>query len=298
MTDNDFLDALFSLGSDDTTAKKRTTYAKSPIPWVGGKKFSLDYIIPEVEKRLHDKWVEVFGGSGVVSWNVPDTEIMIYNDRYSGVVDFYRTLQNPEMIDKLLDRLDNYTHPHSREEWIRARAGWEDTEDPIARAAQWFYMIKNSVIGKGHSFGRSTHTRPPISIPSSLDIFKPIHYKLKKFTLENLDWRVCLDDFDAQYGVFYLDPPYVSTTAGVYVQGFSQSDLVQMLHKISTMKGTVLLSHYENETIDACDFWDEKISWQVRMGADVLAYTESNHKEQRNKGDIAARECLWIKESV
>lgn len=292
------LDDLFDLGSEDIYTTERTSFDKAPFGWTGGKFESLRFIIPEIRKFLTRKWIDVFGGSGVVSWNVPDCDLMVYNDRYSGVVDFYRVLQNKKLMPELLFRLDTLTPPQSREEWLVARATWCNEIDPVERAAKWFYMTRLSVIGKGQSYARQTNAPAVTKFTPALNLFWPLHAKLQKFNLENLDWRVCIKDFDSPDAVFYLDPPYVSSDQGIYENKFTNDDLQRMLDLIANCKGTVFLSHYENAAIDSCTFWEEKLKWKVHMRGDVKAFTAENNREEKRDVNNIATECLWIKKHV
>lgn len=292
---DDFLNDFFDLGEEDITHVDRTTYERAPFGMPGGKTNSLMHILPRLPVRR--KWVEHFGGSGVISWNRPDTEIMVYNDRYSGVVAFYRCLQSKRYID-LVQRLEHLTPPLSREEWIHARTTWCTETDDIERAAKWFYTIKCSVIGKGQAFARATNSKPPITLPNSLKLFEPLHQKLQGFIIENLDWRVCVKDYDSFDCVHYFDPPYVGTDTGIFEHKFTRENLKELLHCIGNLQGFAALSGYADTDIDACDFWDERISWSVPISSEVMAFTKENNKQKCNRVDYdRAEEVLWLKEA-
>lgn len=294
---DDFLNDLFDLGSDDITHVDRQTFERAPFGMPGGKTNSLKHILPRLPVRR--KWVDHFGGSGVVSWNRPDTEIMVYNDRYSGVVAFYRCLQSKRYYD-LLQRLEHLTPPLSREEWINARATWCHETDDVERAAKWFYMVKNSVIGKGKAFARATNSKPPISLPNSLKLFESLHWKLQGFMIENLDWKVCAKDFDSHDCVHYFDPPYVGTDQSAYDHKWTHTDLQDLLQHISRLQGFAALSGYADSNIDNCDFWDERITWKVPITSEVMAFDDKNQKKGHEfKSEYEyAEEVLWIKEAA
>lgn len=297
---DDFLNDLFDLGSNDDLKDQTRSrrFQKAPFGWVGGKAKSLEHLMPEILDRLQGKWVDVFGGSGIVSLNVPDVKLMVFNDAYSAIVDFYRVLQS-EKFDDLKSYMSECMHPLSREEWIRCRATWCDEHDPVKRAAKWLYMIKNSVIGKGQSFGRATNSSPPIKIPQSLELFQSFHWKLRNFQLENLDFRTCIRDYDSHDAVIYCDPPYVGTDPGIYEHKFKESDLRDLLRLIEHGHGCYLLSGYDSPLIDSMDFWDHRYSWKVRLHSEAQAYTEENYKSDKENVQIVglAEEVLWIKEA-
>lgn len=295
----EMLDDLFDLGDDDITTVNRRQTVKAPFGWVGGKSESLKHMLPIFGRLLKDKWVDVFGGSGIVSWNMPNVRLMVYNDAYSGVYDFYRCLQDERLCDRLIYYIGQLMPPHSREQWYAARDEWCTDKDVVVRAAKWFYMIKGSVISKGKCYGRSTNSKAQISIPNALADFSIIHEKLHSFQLENLDFRTCLKDYDSRNALIYCDPPYIHTDTGIYDVKFSMSDYKDLLRLIGQCSGTVCLSGYPNELADNQSYWTSRETWDVSIRAEAHAYSEQNNKA--DKRDVqtvgVAREVLWIKES-
>ena len=187
--------------------------------------------------------------------------------------------------------------PLGREQWIRARAEWCTETDELIRAAKWYYMIKCSVIQKGASFARGTNSKPPINIPGGIKCFEEVHWILRRFQLENLDFRTCLKDYASPNAVFYCDPPYVGTDSGIYKNKFNQSDLKDLLELIHSLPGTFVLSGYENEFIDKYE-WNKKITWEVPIQAEVRAFSKENNKmdkENVQETDYAT-EVIWVKE--
>ena len=71
---------------------------KPPVKWYGGKRFMLKHIIPLIPK--HKTYVEVFGGSGALLFAKQPSEIEVYNDIHSGVVNLYRVLRDKDKIEK------------------------------------------------------------------------------------------------------------------------------------------------------------------------------------------------------
>lgn len=282
---DDLFDDLMDLGGDDVLDLRRTEYKKAPFGLPGGKSRSLKYILPRLP--LRKKWVDHFGGSGIVSWNRPPCPIMVYNDRYSGVVDFYRVLQS-NRYEELLKRLKDITPPLSREEWLYSRATWCTTDDAVERAARWFYMVKNSVIGKGQAFARATNSRPPIKMQSALELFTSIHQILQSYTIENLDFRTCFKDYDSCDCVHYFDPPYIDTDSSIYEYKWTRRDLNDLLSLIEHAEGFCALSGYADTHIDACDFWTDRVTWKVPLTSDVM--------DVQGKEYEYAEEVLWIKE--
>lgn len=295
---NDLFSDLLDIGHEDLVHTDRTKIVKAAFGWTGGKFNSLKYLLPGIDKRLTTKWIDVFGGSGIVSWNVKEVQLMVFNDAYSGVVDFYKILQS-DRYEELVEYMLKLTPPYSREEWISARANWCDETDTLVRAAKWYYMVNFSTIAKGQSFGRVTNSKISLRYPDS-SVFRNLHWKLRKFILENLDFKVCIKDYASVDAVLYYDPPYINTDGGIYKHKFTKDDMNDLLRLIDSQPGTHILSGYPNEMIDDACNWTKRLEWDVRIHAEVKAYREENNKKDKvNVQSVGlATEVLWLKENV
>lgn len=292
---SDELFNLFSeMGADDHQETKRTVITKAPFPWVGGKCNSLEYLLPHILPRLRGRWIDVFGGSGIVSLNVPKQELMVLNDAYSGVMDFYKVLQSNRW-EELRIYLSTLMPPLSREQWLLARREWCTETDTVVRAAKWFYMFRNSVIGKGQSFGRATDSASPMMLSKALRTFEPIHLMLQNFQLENLDFRTCIRDYDSERAVFYIDAPYLGTDPGIYSGKWNLKDLQDLLRLIGDLKGTVLFSHYPDLLVEKQTFWTGRIEWKSPIHSNVTAFDLNNYRVEEGYRKESAVEVLWIK---
>lgn len=290
----ELFDDLFDM--DDTAAEEtsRSETQRAPYGYVGGKSRSLHRILPHLPYRF--KWVDHFGGSGVVTLNRQESKLEVFNDRWSGVTCFYKCIQKADKCKRLIERLNATCH--SREEFYDCRLQWINEQDEVERAAQWYYMMRSSVIGKGVCFARATNSLAPIVLHSSLQLFMPIHYRFKNILVENLDFETCFKDFDSHDCVHYCDPPYLNTDPGLYCGGWSVDDLERLIRCIRNSHGFVALSHYSHELLDSQTFWTKRITWEVPITAEVQAFTKEN-----NKQDFAhvqnvdyATEVLYIKE--
>lgn len=272
--------------------KSREEYIKAPFSYLGSKKESLPYILPMLPIRKI--WNEVFGGSGIVTLNRKESDLEIFNDRYSGVTSFYRVIKDSDKLDQLIDKLQLTIH--SREEFIWCKTTWEDScNDDVERAYRWYYMMQNSFGGRGKFFGRVIQGKSGIykKINSKLQDFWIIHDRLKKVQIENLDWRQCLLDFDTKDTVHYCDPSYYGTK--YYDYNLSEIEHKELCDRIFDLKGFVALSGYSNPIYDKYP-WSNKISWKVR---DLITTQSINTQgidlNSVKRGKLV--EYLWLKES-
>lgn len=122
---------------------------KPPFTYVGNKQRFLKYIIPRIP--LHKYYGEVFGGSGSVLLSKPISEMEVYNDLDSEVVNFYRVLrENPDELRRLI-----CLTPYSREEYLNSHYS---VDDNLERARRFFIRARMGMSGfqdAKRSFGMS-----------------------------------------------------------------------------------------------------------------------------------------------
>jgi DNA adenine methylase len=295
--DDDLESMLLGIHDDHHEEKAdRQDIQRAPFGYLGSKFKS----IHQLKKHLpySAKWVDHFTGSGIVTLNRQESELEVMNDRYSGIVAFYRCLQDKTKLKALLDRL-NLAPQSSREEFYYCKNTWCDEIDDVERAAKWFYMVRLSVMGKGHCFGRQVN--PPVGFPlaGSLELFWPIHYRLRRVIIENLDFETCFKDYDSENCVHYCDPPYIGTDPGIYAgSSWTRDDLARLLRCCEKARGFVALSGYADEQIDACTFWSKRVTWKIASMAETNAFSEENNKAQYRdiKQKTEVEEVLWIKD--
>lgn len=292
----DLLADLLDIHEDtyEETKADRTTIIRAPFRMAGSKYYSLQHLLPKLPVR--HTWCDHFLGTGIVTLNRPTSRLEVMNDRYGGVVAFYRCVREKAKCDQMLEWLK--INVHSREEFYHCRDIWVHETDDVIRAAKWFYVTNISVIGKGVAFGRATHgpASTAMSYQSVLKLFNLYHSRILNVQLENLDFEQCALDYDSPDTVHYFDPPYIGTGAGVYEHSWSRDDLRRLLRLIPKLKGFCALSGYADEEIDACK-WSNRHTWKVGGGAEVKAFTAENNKEghDNRNTNITSEEVLWIK---
>lgn len=269
---------------------------RAPLVYPGGK----NKLAPEIIKYLpyRKRYIEPFGGSAAVLLARQPCRLEVFNDRYAGIVAFYRCIRDERLLSRLKDRLDKTVH--SREEWQWCKETWEeDTLSDVERAARWYYMTMYSFSRLGRHFGRSTSSNA--RLPSIRDIipeFNDVHKRFKNVQIENLDWYDCITQYDSEESVFYIDPPYLGKDLGIYTNRMTIDDHRNLISLIDRTEGFVALSGYENEIYDSID-WDDRIEWEVKSTMKSYAYTESNCKEQLKGLETreTKKEILWIKDN-
>lgn len=277
---------------EKTKDRKEPTYERAPFGWPGGKAKSIENITPHLPYR--NSYGEPFGGSGAILLSRRPCNLEIYNDRYGGVVAFYRVIRDRAKMDLLLDRLNLCLH--SREEFVWSRDTWKDCEDDVERAARWWYMVTCSFANLGRNFGRALKDKSQFGgkLKSNLRYFSECNLRLQKVQIENLDWRDILNDYDSKQMVWYLDPPYYQTTKGQYECELTQADHEELLERCQKLQGFVALSGYDNPLYSNPRFkWSRKLQWKKYVTSTPLVTAEKGGYEQQRGFQL---ETLWIKE--
>lgn len=271
---------------EDNDKVDRSDIQRAPFPYVGGKTESIKHLRKILPYR--HTWCDHFVGSGVVTLNRNPSKLEIINDRYTGIVSFYRCLRDPVKMQALIQWLE-LTCP-SREEFTDARDTWCEETDDVTRAAKWYYMTRCSISAAGRSWARGTNTQYIPQLHKSLELFYPVHHRLKTVQVENLDAEVCAKEYDQHDCVHYFDPPYLNADCSAYLtpEKWTYDKLDSLLRVISNLKGYVAFSHYQDPHIDKCSFWTHKYSWPV------ATTSRANNVGVQAKG--TATECLWVKE--
>lgn len=291
---DDLFGQLMGLDNQSNDTVIREDYVRAPFGYPGSKAKAVKNILPHLPYT--NMYCEPFGGSGSVLLARNECKLEIFNDRYSGVTSFYRCLQNRETKDALVDRLEFMLH--SREEFIWCRSTWKDCEDIVERAARWYYTVKNSFGSQSLYFGRSRNPKTNFTAKfhNSLADFHSVHERIKNAQIENLDWRVVLNDYNHPECVWYLDPPYYQATRGMYECELPDDDHRELLERIQHLDGFVAISGYPNNLYEKYP-WDKIIVWTQSSTTLGMAFTGSN-----NCGDFKetlkrekAMEVLYIR---
>ena len=248
-------------------------------------------MIPE-----HRTYVEAFGGGGSMLLAKEPSEIEVYNDLNSGLVNFFRVLRD-NIGFKEFQRLVSLT-PYSREEYEAFRNDWEKDEDRIGRAHKWFAVARMSFGGMfGNSFGfsRESSSRGMAQCVSAwlgaIERLPEVCQRILRVIIENKDALDLIKTFDSPKTFFYLDPPYVLSTrkSGGYKHELSNEDHQSLINLLLKLKGKVMLSGYKNPIYKKL----EESGWNRR---DFNVQLQASGKTRSTKATTkkARVESVWM----
>jgi DNA adenine methylase len=205
--------------------------AKSVFRYPGGKTQLFGWI--ESNLKDHRTWVDVFGGSGVVTANKDPSEVEVYNDADGDLVHFFTTLRDRR------DELEGWLRqtPHSRELHRKYShefyAGYRPGDD-IERAGRFFYLRYTQWGTKYTSFSGyngGKNQSEASAYQTAVDRLGEWQRRFRDVQIERLDFEELIDRYDSDATLFYCDPPYMEEGDALYSHtgGFDHGRFVDSL---------------------------------------------------------------------
>lgn len=264
---------------------RMTTMQHPLIRYHGGKFRMADWIISQFP--VHKTYVEPFGGGAAVLLAKPPSQVEVYNDLDSEVVNLFRVLRDPEQRLQLAEQID--LTPFSRAEFVEA---YLDTDCPVEKARRLIVRAQMGFGSAGATKG-STGFRMAGGRQKNYEIDLWNNYsqrlaiaaiRLKKVLIENRDYREVIDQFDSADTLFFVDPPYVRSTRNAktltYQCEMTDGQHVELLELLNQVKGKVILSGYD------CELYNKHLAGWKKLSRSVQA--------SGNRGGVTRTECLWI----
>ncbi|WP_418222803.1 DNA adenine methylase [Clostridium isatidis] len=279
---------------------------ESCLNWYGGKggrhqRKILREILEYIDKSNKKVFVDVFGGSGIVTINVKN-KIRKYNDLNLDLFNFFEVLKDEKLSEDLSKRLIlTLYHEEIYNKAKKEVLSTQDFKTPNLERAINFYISTmqsyNSLGAMKISCGfRTSNTKmrngmsqAVSSWRSNVDLnLKNAIEEFRKCEVYNYDFIECINKFDSQNTVFYLDPPYISDTRNsknVYLNELNKDRHIEMVDKLLKIKGQAILSGYDHIIYKPL----EDNGW---IKKEINVKTSSS-----KRGKNARVECIWYKEN-
>jgi DNA adenine methylase len=223
---------------------------RSPIKWVGGKSRLRSRIIDLLPE--HSCYVEPFCGAAWVLFGKKPSDVEIINDINGELMNFFRIVRdNPEQF------IESFTFELiAREEFERQAALDPADLNDIERAHRFFYIIMASWGGEldyprfQTSIKDGGHGNRLIGATKRLrQRIEPVHQRLQTVIIENLDWRECIDRYDRDGVVMYIDPPYPGNGANYEHNMRDWHEHQELADRLQRSRCKWILSSYDNDEI-------------------------------------------------
>jgi DNA adenine methylase len=256
--------------------------------YVGSKCHMMKHLQPIFDEIPHRCFVDVFGGAATVTLNKKPSPVEVLNDINGNLHTLYRVLRDPIQSEKLYEYLNCTLY--SRDEWNYARdfLRGRESDDDLERARCTFLLYNASFAGKGTAYGvQKTGPASLNAMLSKIDKILPVfHQRLKKVYIENSDFSGLFTRYDNPTTLFYLDPPYYSSTRtnNIYSDEMNDADHERLLHCILDCEGSCVLSGYDNAMYN-----------DVLNGLEKKIFASQTIVRQKSHGRQNRTECVWIK---
>lgn len=245
----------------------------SPIKWVGGKSRLRKQIIALLP--AHSCYVEPFAGAAWVLFGKSPSNVEVLNDREQELINFFRVVK--DQPEELITSFD--LELVSRAEFDRLADLDLSNLTDVQRAHRFYYIIMAGWGGELHyprfqtSITDGGHGNRLIGALKTLrQRLQPIHDRLRTVIIENLDWQECVDRYDRQGTVMYLDPPYPGNKCN-YSHNMREWDAHDLLFdRLKKTKCKWILSSYDKPEI--CDQFEQASITSVQSSSGMN--TEKN----------------------
>lgn len=250
---------LFSdVGNEQPKGRRKT---KAPVAWYGGKAYYADWLIAKFPS--HRVYVEPFGGAANVLLRKPVSEVEVYNDVDSRIVNLFRVLRDPTLFERLNQTLA--LTPYARDEFADALTA-APCADPVENARRFFLICRQARGGIGMSkltrnfWAFSKRTRRGMAEPvskylSAIDGLEDVAARFRTVMIESRPALQVITQYDGADTFFYLDPPYMPESrygkkASTYAHEMSASAHEELLKRLLVVEGKATISGYPNELYD------------------------------------------------
>jgi DNA adenine methylase len=206
------------------------------IPWMGGKRRLAKHILPLFP--AHTCYVEPCAGGAAILFLKDPSKVEVINDINLDLVTLYRVVQHH--LEEFIRQFKWALTSRKIYEWLQDTP--PETLTDIQRAARFYYLQKLAFGAKvsGQTFGTATTSPPRLNLLRLEEDLSQAHLRLARVCIEHLPWQRCIEKYDREHTLYYLDPPYWQTEG--YGVSFELDQYHLMADMMRTIKGKAVVS--------------------------------------------------------
>ncbi len=165
-------------------------------------------------------------------------EVEVLNDVNGELINLYRVVKHH--LEEFLRQFRSALVSRQLYEWAKETP--PETLTDIQRAARYMYIQKLSFGAKvtGQTFGTSPSAPPRFNYLRLEEDLSQAHLRLSRVWIEHLDWQSCLNKWDRDYTLHFMDPPYWETEG--YGVPFPLDEYYKIAEAMRSMKGSAILT--------------------------------------------------------
>lgn len=257
-----------------------------PIRYTGSKYKIAPWVISHFPR--HKIFVDVFGGAGAITLAKEPSQIEIFNDLDSSIVNLFRVIRDPEKCEQLIELVA--LTPYSREEKVNAFHMLENVADLSDVEYAYYYLYCGLLSFRGFQPDRNrvneisfdvVRTRMSAvtrfnRLPQTL---KDIALRFKGIQIEHRDYTF-MSHYAKKDALLYCDPPYPGDVLFEKKRKYYTHDDIDyenFLQWAKSLDCMCIISGYESEL-----YQDLLKDWLVAK------------KETKCRAHAARTECLWL----
>lgn len=256
----------------------------SLVRWAGGKGKQLNELLPLVpQTRIY---VEPFGGGCSVLLNRERSEVEVYNDLDSALVNLFEVLRGQDSAAEFA-RLVDLT-PYSREVFESCLT-FEGIANPVYRAVAFYTVLNQSISGKRLAskgdWARGRNDNLAARWFQRQEKLGAIHERIRHVQIECRDALDILQEWDTAETTFYCDPPYIlDTRRGKRYYAVEPGDdyHTELVDVLLRVRGNVVLSGYDHPTyfrlVEEGGWWTDVYGTNAAMA--VVQAGESKSRDR------------------
>lgn len=258
-------------------------WLKTPITYYGGKLNMVDNILPRLDYSKK-QFVSLFTGGGAVEIAKKRHEVEVWNDLDNRVINFWECLQDEQLFKELEEKIKVTLHAesyHIKAAKILKAYNSEKNFSKVERA--WAFWVQTNMSFGNIMFGgfafANDNSRNRKTMNQREMFSKQYYDRVKMVQLFNRDAIDLLLLKDTKDTFFFADPPYVSSDQGHY-DGYTEANFLNLLDKLSKIKGTFLLTSYPEEILQ---FYRKKFGWEYIDFDQPLAVDATREEQGKRK---------------
>lgn len=242
-------------GSNPSSRSVSRPPARPLLRYFGGKWELAPWVVSHFPP--HHTYTEVFGGAASVLFQKQRSEVEIYNDLDSRLVNVMRCLQDEEEARRLARKLS--LTPWSREEFEKAYAVLARPHNHSSDMLAWATIVVSfQGYGSGglrrelccgwraKDGGANGHAAADawVNYPAEISAFCA---RLQGVVIEHRNALEVLPVHDRRDALHFVDPPYVQDSRKSrhrYTHDFGDVDHLELSKVLHKLKGAVILSGY------------------------------------------------------
>jgi len=220
---------------------------KPMVPWLGGKRKEVKYILDYIPTR-YDLYIEPFIGGGALYFHLePDNAVI--NDLHPDLINFYKQIQEGKQ-NEIQDFYRSFTD--DKENFLLLRDNYFNLDNDLDRAKYFFTIIRsafftkwtmrdNKIVSSYNSVNR---------VNNKIFLF-PADYTslLQRTKIYNIDYKEIFKIYNNKNYFMFLDPPYDCKTNKYDKTVFTREHHIDLAELFKTTNNKCLMVIAETDFI-------------------------------------------------